>query len=73
MVALLYAKNDYILHLGHVSNSFTFYITVEECWRKKYVCIAYNLENTLVCYIAWVLFLLYTCTRERKHSKGITR
>ena len=44
------------------SNSFIFYITVEECWRKRYICIAYSLESTLVCYIALVLLLLYTCT-----------
>jgi len=36
-------KNDLDFAFRHVSNSFTFYIIVEECWSKRYVCMAYSL------------------------------
>jgi len=44
---LLNAKNGLDFAFRHVSNSFTFYITVEEYWSKRYVCITYSLGNIL--------------------------
>jgi len=43
----------------HVSNLFIFYITVEVCWRKRYVCIAYSSGNILERYLLVNVTFLY--------------
>ena len=60
---LLNVKNSLDFAFRHVSNSFTFYITVEECWSKRYVCIAYSLGNVLEWLFAcWMYdYLLVEC------------
>ena len=59
---LLNAKNGLDFAFGHVSNSFTFYITVEEGWSKRYVCIAYSLRNILGWYLLMnvTFYILHT-------------
>jgi len=52
-------KKWFRLAFRHVSNSFTFYITVEECWSKRYVCIAYNLGNIVKWLFACWMLLFY--------------
>ena len=56
---LLNVKNGLDFAFRHVSNSFTFYITVEECWSKRYVCITYSLGNILGLYLLVNITFLY--------------